>query len=340
MLARPHPTISEVRRSTPAVTSATAEATDGDAPSPRPYSARVARAVGLLALSVWLHANMEAPVRTNPPYWALSEHVAGRLIALPGIPVSPLSLSVGAPPLSFGLPPRVTLQTMTVTVPPTRSFIERLRNTPEPHLLAVGTSGRTLESTPPPPVSARVLPAPNVRTDEGLVNEAVAAAERTDVPQPVASAVVQTATAAYMPAVPEVPLRTRDLKGPAVDPAEEARQQRAEEIRRQKEVILTVLREYTRAFERLDVRAAEALYPSVDRRRLERAFRNLEEQQLQLADCDVSFTSAGGAAARCAGSATYRPKVGSRVVRLTDQEWTFSLARGGGGWQILEARIN
>ncbi len=47
----------------------------------------------------------------------------------------------------------------------------------------------------------------------------------------------------------------------------------ADEQGRQKEVVLAVVREYTRALERLDVHATKAVYPSVDARRLRRIVR-------------------------------------------------------------------
>jgi hypothetical protein len=114
----------------------------------------------------------------------------------------------------------------------------------------------------------------------------------------------------------------------------------ADEVSQQKEIVLAVLREYSRAYERLDVRATKAVYPSIDDRKLQRAFEELEGQQVRFASCGVSISSSGaGANARCRGDATFRPKVGSRIVRLTDREWTFSLSRGGSGWQILDARM-
>ena len=103
---------------------------------------------------------------------------------------------------------------------------------------------------------------------------------------------------------------------------------------------MAVLREYSRAYERLDVGATKAVYPTIDARRLQRAFQELEGQQVRFANCEMKISSSGaGANARCTGDATYRPKVGSRVVRLTNLEWTFSLARDGSGWQILDARM-
>jgi hypothetical protein len=105
--------------------------------------------------------------------------------------------------------------------------------------------------------------------------------------------------------------------------------------------VLAVVHQYARALERLDVGAAKAVYPTVDGRELRRAFEGLKSQRYHIASCGVFFSSSGDDAhAKCTGNATFQPKVGSRVVRLTDYEWVISLARGGSGWQILEARIH
>ena len=112
-----------------------------------------------------------------------------------------------------------------------------------------------------------------------------------------------------------------------------------DDLRHRKATVLAVLRAYSLAYEQLDVRATKAVYPSVDDRRLRRAFQDLEAQQVRFGDCSMSFSSSGaGANARCKGDATFRPKVGA-VVRLTNREWTFSLSRDGGGWQILNAEM-
>jgi hypothetical protein len=82
-----------------------------------------------------------------------------------------------------------------------------------------------------------------------------------------------------------------------------------------------------------------AVYPSVDDRRLRRSFEDVETQRFQLGSCGVSFSSSGhDANAWCLGNSTYRPKVGSRVLRYKGV-WEFNLARDGSGWQILEARV-
>jgi hypothetical protein len=113
---------------------------------------------------------------------------------------------------------------------------------------------------------------------------------------------------------------------------------RAAELRKQEDTVRRVLVDYARAFERLDVQAAKAIRPSLDDRALQRAFEQLDGQQFRFASCGVSV-SGDDASARCRGDATYRPKVGSRVMRLTAREWTFNLSRDNDRWQIVNATL-
>jgi hypothetical protein len=129
---------------------------------------------------------------------------------------------------------------------------------------------------------------------------------------------------------PDVPAKTIAPATSAVD--------RTAELRRQEEIVRSVLLDYARAFEHLDVKAAKAIWPSVDDRALQRAFQRLDGQQLRFASCGVSVTERD-ANARCRGEATYRPKVGPRVLRMTEREWTFSLARDNDRWQIVNATL-
>lgn len=114
----------------------------------------------------------------------------------------------------------------------------------------------------------------------------------------------------------------------------------ADDHRRQEEVVLAVLREYTRALERFDVGATKAVYPSVDDRRLRKSFEDVETQRFQFGKCELSFSASGdGANAWCIGNSTYQPKIGSRVIKYSDQAWQFTLARDGGAWQIRKAHV-
>jgi hypothetical protein len=108
------------------------------------------------------------------------------------------------------------------------------------------------------------------------------------------------------------------------------------ELDKQRQVIRGVLGEYARAYERLDVRGAKALNPSLDDRALKKAFAGLEAQQLRLADCDVSIRGRA-ANVQCVAEATYHTRVGSRML-ARKQLWTFDLSRHDNGWEIVQAR--
>jgi hypothetical protein len=112
----------------------------------------------------------------------------------------------------------------------------------------------------------------------------------------------------------------------------------AAELRKQEEIVRRVLLDYARAYERLDVKAAKAIRPSINDRELARAFQQIEEQQVHFSSCGVSITDRD-ANARCRGKASFRPKVGSRVMRVPKGEWTFSLARHNDRWQIVDATL-
>jgi hypothetical protein len=157
-----------------------------------------------------------------------------------------------------------------------------------------------------------------------------------------AGGIVGSATGPMEPAERMVPAATRSEPA-SVESASAAlpgssATERTAELRKQEEIVRKVLLDYTRAFERLDVQAAKAIWPSVNDRALQRAFEQLDAQQVRFASCGVSV-SGRDANARCRGDATYRPKVGSRVLRLTEREWTFSLSRDNDRWQIVNATL-
>jgi hypothetical protein len=102
--------------------------------------------------------------------------------------------------------------------------------------------------------------------------------------------------------------------------------------------ILQVLRRYERAVARKDPLGAKAVWPSLDDRALARAFNDLQSHSLFLQDCGVTVDSVG-ARATCQGVATYLPKVGRRKPISASHEWTFNLAKAGGGWHIESAAI-
>ena len=104
----------------------------------------------------------------------------------------------------------------------------------------------------------------------------------------------------------------------------------------QEPVVRSVLNRYAAAYNSLDADAAQRVWPTVNRGALARAFDGLATQRVSLGDCRIDVMGTKARAA-CAGSATWSPKVGSGT-HTESREWTFELARGGAGWQILNAR--
>ena len=266
-----------------------------------------------VSLHVWVVVSPDPQTASLPAF-------AAWIIATPPIPVSPAVNWLG----SSG--PVVVQSTLVrVLPPPTGDAPDRGVRRPIPS--PVGATGLI--------VASAIKSSSLMHRAQELPLSVTSAQGQRSLPPASAPAAIAEPAAALAHATPAA-------DSPAPGPASTRAPAVAsiDDERGQKEVVLAVLREYSRAYERLDVRATKAVYPSVDDRRLQRAFENLQGQEMRFASCGVSISSSGADAnARCKGDAVYRPKVGSRVVRLTDREWTFSLARDGGGWQILNARM-
>jgi hypothetical protein len=100
-----------------------------------------------------------------------------------------------------------------------------------------------------------------------------------------------------------------------------------------------LLKRYEDAYDRRDVAAAAALWPSLNRPALTRAFDGLAGQDVDFDRCDIDATAARGSAV-CVGTVRYRPNVGSGAEHADRITWTFDLARSGEDWLIdrLSAR--
>jgi hypothetical protein len=98
-----------------------------------------------------------------------------------------------------------------------------------------------------------------------------------------------------------------------------------------------VLRRYETAYSRLDAAAAGAVWPSLDRRALARAFEGLESQQISFGKCDVTIAG-GSAQADCTGTAQWTPKVGGGAQRAS-RRWRFTLRNQAGEWVIVSANV-
>jgi hypothetical protein len=100
-----------------------------------------------------------------------------------------------------------------------------------------------------------------------------------------------------------------------------------------------VLQRYRAAYQDLDARSAQAVWPGVNEAALARAFDDLASQTLIFDSCDVRVIGAA-ASATCRGSARYVPKIGSRDLRVEPRTWTFTLRKSGGDWAIETARAS
>ena len=153
------------------------------------------------------------------------------------------------------------------------------------------------------------------------------------VPSPVSDGATRVATDGDMVAA----VMMGRTAGPAVPPG--VADPTVDRMSEEKEGVLRVLQQYKQAYERLDVKAAQAVRPSVNGRDLERAFRGLDGQEIRFGECRVLSVAGPKANATCQTEATYRPKIGNHVIRVAGGEWTFSLSRHEDRWQIVKADL-
>jgi hypothetical protein len=104
-------------------------------------------------------------------------------------------------------------------------------------------------------------------------------------------------------------------------------------ISRDRDAVLETVREYRQAYEAMDVTATAAIWPSVDRRALARAFSTLKSQALELQDCEVALTDTS-ATTRCRGTVEYVRKIGNPTPRTGHQEFIFKMRKLGDDWFI------
>jgi hypothetical protein len=98
-----------------------------------------------------------------------------------------------------------------------------------------------------------------------------------------------------------------------------------------------VLAQFEAAYNNLSADAAQAVWPSVDRRSLARAFESLESQRVALGRCSIEISGAT-ASADCSGTTAWTPKVGGG--RHSEQrQWQFHLAKADGTWRIERAQV-
>ncbi|MEQ1728169.1 MAG: hypothetical protein ABL982_07280 [Vicinamibacterales bacterium] len=195
---------------------------------------------------------------------------------------------------------------------------------------AVATSGTSLPAPSPQPLL--IAPGPVDRPKPELAIPPIAPVEPSDpaqlpgalttLPQdPRAAPVERPIAAAPAP-------RPNDLPSvPATPPVGD------------EDLVLRTLQQYRRAYDTLDARAAEAIWPGVDSAALQRAFDGLVSQRLTFQSCQLQVNGPGASAA-CRGTARYTPRMGSGVARDEPRNWRFALRKTATGeWQIVSALV-
>jgi hypothetical protein len=233
---------------------------------------------------------------------------------VPPVMVSGSDAPVDQPPAPVA-PPPATMKSAEALSPQPTSFA-----VPDAH--AVGTAGpaTTTASLTESPATTPV----DTGINTPLGNETVLAppqpgvdhvARASDAPAPVSEA-----------AIP--PIAPRADPSPSVSVP-----------RRPDDVALVrdILDKYADAYTRLDADAAKAVWPSVNRAALSRAFNGLNEQRIAFSDCAVLVHSTQ-ARATCSGSTTWEPKIGGGA-RTDVRRWAFDLEKSGSDWVIRDARV-
>jgi len=187
-----------------------------------------------------------------------------------------------------------------------------------------------------PERSAPVTPAPIPTASAAPVGSPTAFGgsppAATAVPRPVPLPPVQPS--AVTPPPPPVAAPPRAAPAPAASSASAAPVAPAvPPIEVESAAIQNVLGRYRTAFNRLDVVGATTVWPTVDQQGLERAFGQLEEQEVTFDECLIEIRGAA-AEASCKGTASYVPRVGRRAPQTDQRRWTFNLRKAGEGWLI------
>jgi hypothetical protein len=204
----------------------------------------------------------------------------------------------------------------------------------------IGTAG---SERPGAVALAEFEPPAALATESNLGTTSAKPDETTAVREPQMPAAVRPLPAVAMPADDPVAPSPQVLAAPAfhviappltrVQPIAIATRSVSEE-----ELVRQLLDEYTGAFERRDVGATKALYPTVDGKALARAYEQIASQRLTLESCGITI-SGSTANARCRGSATFRPRIGTRPVQIASREWTFDFSKQDTSWRIVNTYV-
>jgi hypothetical protein len=195
-------------------------------------------------------------------------------------------------------------------------------------------------AAPPPPraASAEPTPAPP-STSRATSPEPAPPPSRTGPPDPAPAPLPRArveestlAPPANPPAAPVTPLAPpAEIGSAAGSPAAATADVEGNAIRE-------ILGRYRSAFNSLDAKAAQAVWPAVNPRTLDRAFGQLREQNVSFDKCTIDVKDLI-AAASCSGTTRFVPRVGNRTAQVEARQWNFILRKASsGGWQIQEVQ--
>ena len=210
---------------------------------------------------------------------------------------------------------------------PRSASVEKPRSAPveDPRSAPVaGSPGKVVERPSPPP-----SPAAGSQVSPPMPGPATAPAPSPPVPVPVGEETPSARVAApEPPPAPPATTESRSPVGASLSGGEGS----------DSAAIQNLLGRYRTAFGALDVAGVRQVWPSVNQRSLERAFRQLEEQDLFFFSCTIDVAGAR-AEAICVGSSTFIPTVGSRSPQSGPSQWNFKLSKKSAGpWLIDEAQ--
>jgi hypothetical protein len=196
-------------------------------------------------------------------------------------------------------------------------------------------------ATPTPTIGqSRVSAVPPVTSGDQAPTQPSTQAEGTLIPQvrPLADARPVEAVALEMTSPTPTattgaqPMATLDAPVPGPPQAGRGDSKHDESLR-----IRAVLLRYENAYNRLDAKAARAVWPGVNEPALTRAFGGLVSQKVSLGVCDITvFGDIAGAS--CAGKARWEPKVGGGL-QTADRYWSFQLTKKADSWRIQEVLV-
>ena len=225
-------------------------------------------------------------------------------------------------------PPPVEKPRSALVEKPRSGPVEKPRSAPveAPRSAPVaGSPPKVVEKPSPPP-----LPADASQVSPPMPAPATAPAPSPPRPVPTGEE-VPSALVASPEAAPASPPATTEPRSPAG--ASRSGGEVADSV-----AIQDLLGRYRTAFGALDVAGVRQVWPSVNQRSLERAFRQLEEQDLFFFSCTIDVAGARAEAA-CVGSSTFVPTVGNRSPQSGPSQWNFKLSKKSAGpWIIDEAQ--